>query len=297
MRTVALGNRQYVGVTRDRRCPICGKPDWCLISVDGMWAVCERIHDGGERRYMNAGTLHKISNAPSLPQRMPSRVERSAPRETRDWHAVQAEAEAARDMYAAKMLAQSLGVSSKSLIRFGLGRIGRDWSFPMFDARRRVCGIRLRTPSGRKFAVKGSRAGVFVPRGGLRSSSLLICEGTTDAAAMLDAGFDAIGRHACRGQIEIITEYAAGRDVVIVADAGKPGQDGADELAQSLCESCKRVRIFTPPYAKDARAWWRLIKSPAMVRHSIDAAAVSIISDGQRHTVAEVLAGIKGHGI
>jgi len=36
----------FKNVTRQNPCPICGKPDWCSISTDGVWAVCRRIDTG-----------------------------------------------------------------------------------------------------------------------------------------------------------------------------------------------------------------------------------------------------------
>ena len=34
---------QWQKVTRKEPCPICGKPDWCSKSADGVWAVCRRL--------------------------------------------------------------------------------------------------------------------------------------------------------------------------------------------------------------------------------------------------------------
>lgn len=42
-----------------RRCPVCGRPDWCLIAPDGSAAICARIES--EHRSGNAGWLHRLS--------------------------------------------------------------------------------------------------------------------------------------------------------------------------------------------------------------------------------------------
>ncbi len=34
---------RWLRVTRQNRCPVCGKPDWCLVSPDGEAAICARI--------------------------------------------------------------------------------------------------------------------------------------------------------------------------------------------------------------------------------------------------------------
>jgi len=43
-------------------CPICGKPDWCMVSSDNpddpSAAVCSRIHDGSIRELPDCGYLH-----------------------------------------------------------------------------------------------------------------------------------------------------------------------------------------------------------------------------------------------
>ena len=289
---VTIGKWQYLRVTREHKCPVCGKPDWCLLSTDGTRAICQRVHDGGVRAYANAGTLHILSDDYQArpPVRMPKQQTFSPPR---DWYALQRQAEAGLDPTAAKLLGQALGVSVESLIRFGLGRVGVDWSFPMFNARGQITGMRLRTPAGRKFAVKGSRAGMFLPRGPRTAWSMLICEGTTDAAAMLDAECNVLGRHACRGQVAMITEYVKGRDVVIVADPGAPGQEGAVQLAEALHSVCPRVRLFTPPRGKDAREWWHHT-TPQGVRDAINAASEVFVPDVERKAALVVLNEVLG---
>ena len=34
---------KWIRVTKRNPCPVCGKPDWCLISEDGKAAICARI--------------------------------------------------------------------------------------------------------------------------------------------------------------------------------------------------------------------------------------------------------------
>ena len=58
----------------------------------------------------------------------------------------------------------------------------------MTDVDGNVWGIRIRRPDGAKFSIKGGKEGLFIPEefGGDR---LLIAEGPTDTAALLDLGF------------------------------------------------------------------------------------------------------------
>jgi hypothetical protein len=65
----------------------------------------------------------------------------------------------------------------------------------MCDGYGEVVGIRLRNERG-KFAVRGSRQGVFVA-GVPAQKTLFVCEGPTDTAAAVDLGLFAVGRPNC----------------------------------------------------------------------------------------------------
>jgi hypothetical protein len=162
-------------------------------------------------------------------------------------------------------LAGELGVSAEALARLGIGWSERSgaWAFPMADAGRRVLGIRLRTELGRKFAVRGGREGLFIPDGLGSAGPLLIAEGPTDTAALLDLGFVAFGRPSCRGGRDLLLDLVRRwrpAEVVIVADndAGHQGRDGAVDLAGRLATHHRCVRVIAPPPGvKDSRAWVR----------------------------------------
>lgn len=150
-------------------------------------------------------------------------------------------------------LAAQLGVNENSLIH-----LGAVWSwehsafaFPMFDESRNPIGIRLRDERGNKWAVTGSRQGLFIP---LIPASfrLFICEGPTDTAAALSLNLYAIGRPSCNGCIPMIQDFVrinAIREIILVSDADGPGFRGASQLSASLAV---RNCFFTPP-SKDLR--------------------------------------------
>jgi hypothetical protein len=131
----------------------------------------------------------------------------------------------------------------------------------MTDAAGNVLGIRLRRPNGFKFSVTGGREGLFIPAGVESGDSLLlVCEGPTDAAALLDMGLaNVVGRPSCTGGIKLLVELVRLRrspEVVVVADGDEPGRRGADNLASVLVAYTPAVRIIAPPAGiKDARAW------------------------------------------
>jgi len=157
-------------------------------------------------------------------------------------------------------LAGRLGLSAAALQRFGVGwsAVHRAWTFPMIDPSGKVLGIRLRSPLGDKYAVKGSKQGLFIPDG-CSGNQLLITEGPTDAAALLDMGFSfVVGRPSCAGAVKLLIDLVRRHpaDVVIVADGDEPGRRGADDLAGVLVAYVSTVRIITPPDGiKDGRQW------------------------------------------
>jgi 5S rRNA maturation endonuclease (ribonuclease M5) len=129
----------------------------------------------------------------------------------------------------------------------------------MRDPNRKVIGIRLRNVEGRKWAVKGSRQGLFIPTVYPFDfdGTLYIVEGPTDLAAALTLGLYALGRPACLGQEEMILQFIRAQKVrrlVIVTDNDEPGLRGAAKLQSVLpVLSC----IHVPP-AKDIREFLNL---------------------------------------
>jgi phage/plasmid primase-like uncharacterized protein len=148
----------------------------------------------------------------------------------------------------------------------------------MRDASGNVVGIRLRTSDGRKFAVKGSRDGLFIPTRLPNGERLLIAEGPTDTAALLDLGFAVVGRPNCSGGAGLIVELVKRwktHDVVIVADGDTPGRRGAEDLASILAAYTSAVRVIAPPPGvKDARQWRLVGATHGDIQAAIEAAPV-----------------------
>ncbi len=177
-------------------------------------------------------------------------------------------------------LAAALGVTVASLTRLGIGWSAEHWAwaFPMLDIDGQVLGIRLRRAGGKKTSVRGGREGLFIPEALDLGGRLLVCEGPTDAAAVLDLGFSAVGRPSCLGGVKLLVELVQRvkpAEVVIAGDGDEPGQRGAESLASVLTAYCPAVRIITPPTPfKDARAWRQGGATAADVQLLIDAAPV-----------------------
>lgn len=145
--------------------------------------------------------------------------------------------------------AMSIDVDTEALKSIGCAWNGRAWAFPMKDARGKMIGIRLRAENGSKWAVTGSRQGLFYPDLS-EAKTLYLVEGPTDLAAALTLGLDAFARPACLGQEQLILDYARRANrLVIISDNDEPGLRGAARLQGMLpMMSC----LFVPP-AKDLR--------------------------------------------
>ena len=155
-------------------------------------------------------------------------------------------------------LARDLNLTVESLLSLHVGWDANTgtWSFPMCDGDGQLVGFRLRRRDGTKFSVKGGREGLFLPKDLPVENRLIVAEGPTDTAALLGLGFRAVGRPSCCGGVAEIVRLVrrlrpAG--VVIAADRDRPGQDGAQKLANALVIHVA-IRVISPP-TKDMRDW------------------------------------------
>lgn len=255
-------------------CAVCGKPDWCSYTVDGRLACCMRVpseHPAGDDPTGGHGWIHRLRPDDNPLTCPPRRVEaRQTPRP--NLLALLAAWGADTPPERLEGAALGLGVTAGALARLGAcwAREHKAWAFPMRDGWRKIVGIRLRAENGFKWAVTGGRNGLFWPSGGgsFEAGTLYICEGPTDTAAMLDMGFEVIGRASCNTGADLLTQALgrSRRNVVIVGDADEPkrrpdgttwlpGREGAERLAEALRDVARSLRIIYPIGAKDVRAW------------------------------------------
>lgn len=232
----------WIRVSKADLCRVCGKPDWCDYTPDGA-VCCMRIPS--DRPLRNGGWLH---NATARARPLPKPEPRPIVDFTHWW-------EIRRRGSNVRVLAERLGVDEIALDVLGAAwDVERNaWAFPMRDASRRMIGMRLRADDGRKWALRGSQQGLFIPDCPPAHSTTYLCEGPTDTAAALTLGLYAIGRPSCSGQEQMIAAALrqVARRVVIVADndAHGAGVQGAEKLQPCLgLPSC----ILIPP-CKDLR--------------------------------------------
>jgi hypothetical protein len=234
-------------VTNQDPCPVCSKPDWCSVSADGTVAVCMRFESG--HQLSNMGWLHRLTDA-AEPRRPVHIVQRQAA----DFGPMAAQY--ARNLVPERLIAfaDHLGVPPDALLQLGVGWTGCAFSFPMHNGAGKVIGIRLRdSRTGKKFAERGSREGVFATPE-LGEGIVLVTEGPTDTAAAIACDYPAFGRPSCCGGTKHIARLTHGHEVVVVADADDAGRRGAAALASTLVPTVASVRVIEPP-DKDLRAW------------------------------------------
>jgi hypothetical protein len=244
---------------KNHLCPVCGKPDWCLVAGDGSAAICARIEDGSVKKCGDAGWLHILSDDRcTKPRTFSRRIHVDAGNiETKDFGQLADECQLRLTTADLVRLSCFLGVSQPSLRRLQVGWDGQAYTFPMKDSDGNIIGIRRRFPNGRKVSVKGSKNGLFMPIDLQRDGPLLIVEGESDLAAALDLGFDAIGRPNCNSKIEMTAKAARDRnEIIIVGDNDEVGHAGAEKLGDALVLHCACVKIVHPPDdIKDLRKW------------------------------------------
>lgn len=239
----------WTHVKRSAPCPICKKPDWCCVGTN--FINCMRVES--DKRCTNGGWLHFIGD-PVKQRPLPPRTEKPV---TIDASAIMRgfDADTWPDML--EQLAESIGVTMVSLDAIGAAWASghNAWAFPMKNWQGQTIGIRLRDHTGHKWAVKGSRAGLFYAEGGDRT--VYICEGPTDTAAALSLSLCAIGRPSCLGceqETDRLVKRKKASRVVLISDNDTPGYKGAEKLQAIL--SVPSV-IFVPP-AKDLRSFVQL---------------------------------------
>ena len=262
-------------------CLVCGHKKWCMMSPDGEEVWCGRMPSN---RPSKDGWLHNVKakdgfDATSLPPPRPK-----APKKTLgDAPALAKQFYGAIGHDTLKSLTARLGVTEEALRRLRTGWANASelgeldtkcsglgaYTFPMRDACQRIIGIRLRSVDGkRKYGVRGSKAGLFIPSDLNLDEPLFLVEGPTDTAAMLSRGMQTIGRPSNVGGRDILIEFLKlhrkNENLIVVADndevdnhtGRRPGEFGAQTLVNDLKDAgIHHVKIMHPPKGKDARQW------------------------------------------
>lgn len=277
--------REWIRVTRSKRCPCCDKSDFCTISADGTKVHCMRVESEQPAKGTLGGWIHKLADAVQTPTTLTPRQEQ---RPEIDFHAE------ARRMFEHKRaeqtraeLSASLGVSIDALKRLGVG-FGADKrefsSWPERGIDGKVSGIIRRYADGSKKTMRWSRHGLYFAVNWRESTDLVLCpEGGSDTAALLSMGLFALGRPSNVGGVDLLIaklrKIKPLRVIVLGERDAKPDRRG-DPKTPSCPTECKGCPLCYPgwygmkataerlraalrhteiqsrlPPAKDVRAW------------------------------------------
>jgi hypothetical protein len=241
------------------RCPICNKTDWCMVSPDRSAAICPRVSEGSARHIEGSGYLHILRVTDEwMKEEFIPRQERALP-EHNEVIAIRARKWISDcENSHVEELATRLGVTPESLRLLNMGWCIHQsaWVFPMLRTGKRLIGVRIRCRSGKRFAVKGSKNGLFIPNNFPDDGVVYVCEGESDTAAMISSSLPCVGRASCHGGERLMGELLDNRNVVICADRDGPGREGASSLANYLKTRCTGVTMMSPPIKyNDIREW------------------------------------------
>lgn len=251
---------RMVRVTGARKCPVCGKPTWCLVSPDGKAAICNRVES--KRKCGEAGWLHRLEEpvAAFVPPPKPEPAKRG------DWFEQAQRCAVALPPKRKSDLSVSLGLPPDGLNCINLVGLHEDTvTFPERDGSGKVIGLNRRYPDGRKLHMPGGSRGLTLPIDWINPSSMmLVVEGPTDTAACVAAGINAIGRPSNRGGVAMLGEainrwVELDRTIVVAGENDKrwnakterwdwPGLVGCLAVAGELSAAVKNeVKWALPP--------------------------------------------------
>lgn len=268
MSTDPEGRGKMRRVSASNPCPICDRPDWCLVAPDGCAVICTRTESA--KRCGDAGWLHRLAE----PVPRASTVNRKPIGAPKDWPALAAAFAAKLDHDRRAKLAAKLGLPAGALDALPLLGFNPDdpagacFTFAECDPTGRPIGLNRRFRDGSKKAMSGAKRGLTLPTGWRdRPGSVFVVEGPTDAAALTAAGLSAVGRPSNAGGVALLADLLRDldpeRDVIVLGendekpDGKWPGRTGAQSVARGLAAALRRpVRWALPPTdAKDVRDW------------------------------------------
>lgn len=289
------GYQDWDRVSKDHPCPICGKPDNCCVSSDGVMAWCGRISIGSIKQNAGGQFLHRLKESnrdhqnsnrgwtttPTKPELTRARNKPSSSDEkianfVPNRYQLRALASYRFGAEERIVLAKLLGVSADALARLRVGWHAPEctWDFPERDAKGNVIGINRRSRDGVKMRVKGGKSGLTYARDWEQDPGpIFLVEGGSDVAALLTMKLCAIGRPSNTGGtdllIEMLETVSLGRPIVVVAerdlkpDGQWPGKKGAISTSSKLAQGLGREVQWTlpPDNCKDARDWLNCMRA------------------------------------
>ena len=256
-------------------CPICKRDNWCTFGERAM--LCQRVES--THPASKGGWYHFYDNNVK-PVYVPKA---KAPPRQIDAHSMLFNWRKTTGELDIKSLAGNLGGHFAALVSMGVAYSARygAWAFPMFDGDGSMIGIRLRNDEGFKWAVTGSRQGIFLPSPLVKVQPIaFLPEGPTDTAAGLSLGLYTIGRPTCMSgndQVKAALKRLGIHRAVIVSDndelkqlgprEGRPGIEGAAKIKKEL--GISSIIWIPPAPIKDLREFLNKGGTKELIESSI----------------------------
>lgn len=265
---------KYLRVSLDCRCPICGRPDWCLISRFGDTVICCRAESDTPRPQFS-GWLHQVPPRDRLaPELIRTRATAFRPHDVQDFGSELESLAKDFDGTARNHAAAALNLHPEAFepYRLGFDRANDALAVPAMQAADPlVIGIRFRrlNPNGRMkwWSRIGSTAGLLLPlHAPDETRPIVLAEGPSDTLAAAQLDLHAIGRWSCAlddRQLKTLQAHLAcvpHPEIIVAGDndesgAGKRGADGAAAaIIRQMPDACVR-RVQPPARIKDLRQW------------------------------------------
>jgi DNA primase len=125
----------------------------------------------------------------------------------------------------------------------------------MVNEKRKVIGIKCRNMTGKKWCLKGSKLGLYVPKSYSDQMTVYVMEGESDTAAALSAGLNAIGVPSASACVQMLIQFLGNQKTILVADndSHRAGIEGAMEKARRMNGN---ANVALNPKYKDFREWY-----------------------------------------
>lgn len=228
---------QWTRVTKKLKCPICDHDSYCVIGSNGI-ILCMRVASKTQSKGKAGGWLHLPDSKTPRPYIPKLQIPSYTPKIDFDGMWMAASKQTSKERV--KALAKSLSVEPMALHLLGAAWMAEHgaWAFPMRDGAGKVVGIRLRNENGEKWAIRGSKSGLFIPNIDFNGLAYVV-EGPTSAAAALTMELPAIGRPSCQGNTQEVNDFIQLRKirrVILIADndSHDAGLRGAEVLQKTL---------------------------------------------------------------
>lgn len=235
-------------------CPVCGKPDWCLLKDDGSAAVCQRI--SSDKKFGEAGHIHLINGKPTA-----TKAKRKLSVQQLDnlwqnfysrWHGVSNRGSILT------LFGLANQENSEALVNitddYPIGYDGTRLFFKFVDPHKHkyspdvyeriITGIQGRDISGKKKMISGSSLGLFMPNYNWHEEVIVIAEGVSDTlyAKLYNPAAYVIGRPNAIAATKLLVKWfrSLNHDLrllfLIDNDPDEAGKHGAENIIKGLIE-------------------------------------------------------------